>query len=340
MAPFFHLPKYIYIFLTEQCNLHCTHCYGDFSSKEEIAVKEWFAILDKLIEAKVFYFVISGGEPTVYPNFHEVIKYLAERNQYFSIITNGIWNKKTEDEIIKHKEHIIQLKISLDGFDYETYNHLRNINSEIIFDQLVKRMKKLAELNFKIVLGINIHSKTINHVDKFCQFINALHPSGIQISTIVDAGRARNLKSEDKEYSLEQIESLERQFIENTDKTIELDFVDMPFRKDVKFGFSCPAMNDFWAIRSNGKLIPCPLFNEPYLKNICNFPDLKDCTLDEALQFPAFAEYRAAQSSPCRYNNKDCSYKKHCNRCIAQSLLNGGIYEPPSFCLQYESIFK
>jgi MoaA/NifB/PqqE/SkfB family radical SAM enzyme len=337
----FNSPKYIYAFLTENCNLSCTHCYGDFSSTEEITINEWKKIFSSLIKSEIFYFILSGGEPTVHRDFPKILEYLVSKGQYFTIITNGIWSAEIEKNIIKNEENIIHLKISLDGFNFETYNYLRNIKSELIFDQLINRIKRLEDLGFKIVLGINIHSKTINRLEEFCEFINDLNPTGIQISTITNAGRAKTLLTIDKEFSLEQISVIKQVFLKKINTSIVVDFVDMPFETKEKFGYSCPAMDEFWAVRSNGDLIPCPLFNEPQLKKSIPFPNLIHQTLERALNSKELIALKESKKVACKYNNISCVNIEYCDRCIAQSIINGDLSKPPTFCMQYEKeIFK
>jgi MoaA/NifB/PqqE/SkfB family radical SAM enzyme len=328
--------KFAYLFLTEGCNLSCRHCYGSFNSTNELAIEDWKSIIDDLISNRIFYYILSGGEPTLYKGFTELIEYLAKKNQYFTVVTNGIYNTITDTQLIKYQKHLISLKISLDGYNFETYNYLRQVNSEKIYRKLLTRIRKYRNMGMEVILGINIHSNTIDHIENFCEVINKLSPSAIQISSIANAGNAKNLPDTDKFFSIEQIEHIKSKFLANTNKKIAVDFVDMPFRSPKGFGYTCPALSDFIAISSDGKILPCPLFNEPQLKNLFPWPSVLNEGFAGSFQSKLLKDLAKDKASPCLYNNKKCINQDKCFRCIAQSLLNGKITAPPTFCIQYE----
>ncbi|MFA5126981.1 MAG: radical SAM protein [Patescibacteria group bacterium] len=334
------VPKYLYIFLTENCNLNCRHCYGDFSKNKKVKnlnLPEWQKIFEQCASLRIFYYVISGGEPTTHPQFKELVEYLSKSNQYFALVTNGHFNKNIEDLLIKNKKHIIELKFSLDGYDFDTYNYLRQINNRLLFDNFIARIKRFSRAGVKISLGINIHSRNINHIKKFSKFINSLGPQHIEISTIANTGRAKLLPIKDKNISLKQIKKLQEQFTLYLDKKITTSFVDMPFNHS-RFGFSCPAITDFMAISSRGILLPCPLFNSPDIKKYCHHLNAHNLGLKKVLSSPVLKKLYLAKLTPCLYRERGCHNAKNCQRCLAQSLMKGNPQTPPDFCLQYKKI--
>ncbi len=338
------LPKHIYVFLTENCNMNCYHCYGNFSKfrkREDLCFEQWTQIFDQCFLNKIFYFTISGGEPTVHPHFTSLIDYLVKNNQYFSLVTNGLFHEGIENFLMRRKDHIIEIKISIDGFDFETYDYIRNIRREQIFKNLLQRVNHFIENDIKVIFGINIHGKTINRIQEFCVFLNGINPFGIEISIITDTGRAKEMPYNDKFFHITWIEKLKNEFKKNLNNDIHLVFSDMPFNSEAAatFGYSCPAMEDFFTIDAFGMLLPCPLFNDTILKDQFQFPNVLEQGLAGAIGTDLFAWLLSCKKKSCCHDDRACVNFVNCDRCIAQSFLKGEVYSAPDFCLQYETDF-
>ena len=63
--------------LTYACNLACIHCLSSSGRRDphELNTSEARAVIDELARLQVFYVNIGGGEPTIRPDFFELIEY-------------------------------------------------------------------------------------------------------------------------------------------------------------------------------------------------------------------------------------------------------------------------
>ena len=63
--------------LTYACNLACVHCLSSSGRRDprELTTAEAKAVVDELQRMQVFYVNIGGGEPTVRPDFWELLDY-------------------------------------------------------------------------------------------------------------------------------------------------------------------------------------------------------------------------------------------------------------------------
>src|SRR5277367_6293833 len=63
--------------LTYACNLTCVHCLSSSGRREprELSTAECQQVIDALQRMQVFYVNIGGGEPTVRPDFWELVEY-------------------------------------------------------------------------------------------------------------------------------------------------------------------------------------------------------------------------------------------------------------------------
>ncbi|KKK69347.1 hypothetical protein LCGC14_2934940, partial [marine sediment metagenome] len=78
------------LILTDKCNFNCIYCRGPKKGFEgEILYKEAINILDWCINNKLKNIRFSGGEPTLYPQLDDLIKYCKNKIEKIAISTNG-----------------------------------------------------------------------------------------------------------------------------------------------------------------------------------------------------------------------------------------------------------
>ena len=82
-------PREVSVIITGRCNLSCRHC-GVSQPGEDLSLKVWEAILDRLAEARVLELVISGGEPLFRKDFPEFLRLVLDRPFRFSLNTNAV----------------------------------------------------------------------------------------------------------------------------------------------------------------------------------------------------------------------------------------------------------
>ncbi len=78
-----HTPILLDISLTNACNLHCPFCYMDAQSASStagafLATADFEVLLRYMRKARVLQVALGGGEPTLHPNFPEILRRLRE----------------------------------------------------------------------------------------------------------------------------------------------------------------------------------------------------------------------------------------------------------------------
>ena len=78
--------------LTYACNLACVHCLSSSGRRDprELSTDECMSVIDELRRMQVFYVNIGGGEPTVWPDFWELLDYAVAHDVGVKFSTNGI----------------------------------------------------------------------------------------------------------------------------------------------------------------------------------------------------------------------------------------------------------
>lgn len=83
------------ITLTRNCNLRCSFCYAketNYDDKKNIDITQVKKLIDFCDKAKVKFIVFTGGEPLLYPQLLEILKYIKSKKHRIisTIATNGI----------------------------------------------------------------------------------------------------------------------------------------------------------------------------------------------------------------------------------------------------------
>ena len=118
----------IIIFLTDKCNLACSHCFIDKFDKfdnNEIALNDFKKLLDSIADVK--YLLLTGGEPFLNKDIVPIVLYSLKR---FSVLinTNGYDTIHIIDSIRKilsyNFDKTLSISISIDG-DCELHDNIR-----------------------------------------------------------------------------------------------------------------------------------------------------------------------------------------------------------------------
>ena len=171
----------LYIYLTNDCNLACTHCYM-YSGKpkiNELAKEEWFKIIENAKESGISAITFTGGEVLQYKEWFEVIKFTKESNMSVTLLTNGVlWDK---EKIDKSKFYIDEVQISLDGTDEELNSIIRGKGN---FQQALDNVKLFVKAGVKTVVATTPTLDNVKKIEK--TYINFAR-------TLIDEMQSENL---------------------------------------------------------------------------------------------------------------------------------------------------
>lgn len=107
------IPHSFVLSLTSDCNLACDHCYARvYKEPNVLPQKVLEGILKQASLLGCFFFVLTGGEPMLYPNLLDILS--RHSNNLFILITNGTMLSDDVAEKLARSSHIIPV-ISLEG---------------------------------------------------------------------------------------------------------------------------------------------------------------------------------------------------------------------------------
>ncbi len=157
-------PIYYALELTPECNNHCPGCSNIFQrSRSPLPWMEWEKILNSILPHAELV-KITGGEPTLHPEFEHVVRKIAENNVSFTIFTNARWNQP--DKLIQFLKDIPQLNgllISLHGASAAT--HEKYTYTPGSFHETCQNIKLAAHNELNIHISTVLTRENIKEVD-------------------------------------------------------------------------------------------------------------------------------------------------------------------------------
>ncbi len=180
--------------LTYACNLSCLHCLSASGRRDpnELSTEECLAIVDELNKLQVFYINIGGGEPMIRRDFHTIVDYAISKNVGVKFSTNGSF---LDEEAAKRfaSMNMLDIQISLDGFDAHTNDALRGEGS---WADARRAMDNLAAANFgEFKISIVATRHNVSQLDDYKKMaddygaqlrLTRLRPSGRGVDTYQD----------------------------------------------------------------------------------------------------------------------------------------------------------
>ncbi|MGV9858579.1 mycofactocin radical SAM maturase [Gordonia sp. NPDC003425] len=152
--------------LTYACNLACVHCLSSSGKRDprELSTDQCKAIIDELQRMQVFYVNIGGGEPTVRPDFWELVDYATDHQVGVKFSTNGLRIDKKVAARLAASDYV-DVQISLDGATAEVNDAVRGPGS---FDMAVRALENLAEAGFADAkISVVMTRQNVAQLDEF-----------------------------------------------------------------------------------------------------------------------------------------------------------------------------
>lgn len=185
------ISKFLNIYLTNECNLRCIHCYmnSGIKLKNELPIDAWLKILSdfKLLGGE--HLTITGGEPLMNKDFERILIHSAKIGIKNTVLTNGtLW----EDELIdKLSPFITEIQISIDGVDESSNSIIRGCGQ---YDKAIKTIISFANKGIRTSVATTFLFENLSFANSYQEFMNEIkkqttHPIFFKLSKKVLKGR-------------------------------------------------------------------------------------------------------------------------------------------------------
>ncbi|MBU4465352.1 MAG: mycofactocin radical SAM maturase [Actinobacteria bacterium] len=177
--------------LTYACNLSCVHCLSASGRRDprELSTEECKAVIDELQRMQVFYVNIGGGEPTVRPDFWELIDYATAHDVGVKFSTNGVRITEEIAERLAANDYV-DVQISLDGATAEVNDAIRGPGS---YDLAMRALERLAAAGMtRLKLSVVCTRTNIGQLDGFKEIADR-YGAQLRLTRLRPAGRGADV---------------------------------------------------------------------------------------------------------------------------------------------------
>jgi radical SAM protein with 4Fe4S-binding SPASM domain len=175
-------PAFYSLELTPSCNNCCPGCCNVFidatvpqatrDASPPLSAAQWRALLAK-IHPHAERVRLTGGEPTLHPEFTEIVRVLAEFGISFSIFTNACWQHPDQlVALLKTTPQCVGLLISLHGADAETHEAFSGMPGS--FAETVCNIRLAARAGLKVATSTVVFKQNFDKLADIVAFSAAL----------------------------------------------------------------------------------------------------------------------------------------------------------------------
>lgn len=241
--------------ITNACNLKCKHCCNkstleDFGGMPSECVK---LLIDDLSIINTNSIYISGGEPTRYPSFMEIVDYIHSKGIDLALATNGTEIEHVMPALQTFSNTHEGVFISLDGLG-STHDSLRGV--EGAFDKTVASIRRLLAEKVPVRISCVVWKGNVYQLEDIVKFVGNLGVYKLHFSMLFNTGRASD---NDIAISHEQYASVCRRIQELSERYSTTGFsISMKRNQTLSVGCDfCHGAEKIIHINSKGYVFPC-----------------------------------------------------------------------------------
>jgi [mycofactocin precursor peptide]-tyrosine decarboxylase / 3-amino-5-[(4-hydroxyphenyl)methyl]-4,4-dimethylpyrrolidin-2-one synthase len=180
--------------LTYACNLSCVHCLSSSGRRDprELSTVEAMAVVDELERMQVFYVNIGGGEPTVRPDFWELVDYATAHRVGVKFSTNGVRITDVVAARLAASDYV-DVQISLDGATAEVNDSVRGPGSYATARRAMDRLAAAGFRGFKV--SVVCTRSNLDQLDEFKALTDS-YGAQLRLTRLRPAGRGADVWDE------------------------------------------------------------------------------------------------------------------------------------------------
>lgn len=310
--------SYVWLEITEACNLNCIHCYGEWGhrlceSENYLTCSEWKNVIDIIYDLGCRKIQFIGGEPLASSDFYELITYAHKKPmKQIDVFTNGTL---INDKLINmFKEVGANIRVSIYGHNSDVHDGITGCKGS--FDKTVCNVKKMQEIGIPVNIAVVLMHENEKYATEIEAFISSFGSHGY------DTIRQTTFGTQHK-HSIKNVKILSDRYQLKPDFSVKM----KEFDYNKKW-------NNCWfgkvAITSKGDIIPCIFARECIMGNIKN--DSIDTITANVLDMWGISKDKVDECKICEYR-----YACHDCRPLAKGLTGNLLAKYPRCCYNPQS---
>jgi radical SAM protein with 4Fe4S-binding SPASM domain len=179
--------------MTTACNLQCIHCHtsGGRPADNELTTSEAKRLIDQLAEVSEFRMMaFTGGEPLMRNDLFELLAYAQALGFTNTLATNATL---IDDAVARRlRRYGVAIgAVSLDGFDAETHDYVRNQPGA--FEAALRGIRALRRAGIPLHINITAMEYNMDQLEPLMALVDELGTAILIMYQLVPVGRGRGI---------------------------------------------------------------------------------------------------------------------------------------------------
>ena len=160
--------KYVKVRLTTRCNCNCQMCYWKVKDEQlDLALVK--KIIDQVALLGVQTLNFTGGEPTIYPGFTEILRRAKKRGLRTTVSTNGFLSDKALKFLCANANAV---DISLDSYTPEMHDKIRG--REGVFAAVLHSLLVLNKGKVPLYINVTVRPDNYRSIHRIIPLLSGL----------------------------------------------------------------------------------------------------------------------------------------------------------------------
>ncbi len=198
-----HRLSELYVFVTNDCNLRCTHCYvssGDYVPPDEMTTADLYRLVDEARELGVTRFYFTGGEPFMRRDIFDLIDYVCAESELVILTNATFFNKSILAKLTAAARQAngdgpddpahprrLNMQVSVDGPDAPLHEGVRGPRT---FARTVQGIRDLVRIGLTPVISTVITTQNMDRMPDVTRLLGSLGVKEHHILWLQERGRA------------------------------------------------------------------------------------------------------------------------------------------------------
>jgi MoaA/NifB/PqqE/SkfB family radical SAM enzyme len=175
--------------ITSKCPQNCIYCYNSSPMRvEELSGRQLFDVADQIVEARLFSICLTGGEPTMRPEYDDLVRYLCVSGINVATAISGA--NITQPRAKMLSRYLSTVQISLDGSTAEIHDGVRR--REGSYQDAINAIQWFAAEGVRVKVSFAASTKNIDDLERVYGLCDELGVSELRTQKLAISGKVKN----------------------------------------------------------------------------------------------------------------------------------------------------
>jgi len=178
----------IYAYVTSGCNCACRHCWivpdvrsAGSKPRHDLSIDDLRAAVEEALPLGLAAIKWTGGEPTVNPNFPDLLRVQAEHGLEGRLETNGMLVDADLARLLR-ESGVTDVAVSIDGATAETHDAIRGVRGA--FERARRGLQHVAEAGIWSQAIFSLMRSNVGELDRFLDLAETLGVRSVKLNVV------------------------------------------------------------------------------------------------------------------------------------------------------------